>query len=104
LYPNLQVNSITFFGNATVTSDSKIGEKRVSACYFGSAEGRRDISRLIRCNRILRNSLFRIISLNKKLYSGRNYEQIEVRECLLLFGAASFVFQFAIQKFKDQDI
>ena len=25
-------------------------------------------------------------------------------ECLLLFGAESFVFQFAIQKFKDQDI
>ena len=30
--------------------------------------------------------------------------QIEVRECLLSFGAESFVFQFAIQKFKDQDI
>ena len=29
--------------------------------------------------------------------------QIEVRECLLLFGAKSFVLQFAIQKFKDQD-
>ena len=28
----------------------------------------------------------------------------EVRECLLLFGAESFVFQFAIQNFKDQDI
>jgi len=28
-------------------------------------------------------------------------EQIEVRECLLSFGAESFVFQFAIQKFKD---
>jgi len=25
-------------------------------------------------------------------------------ECLLLFGAESFVFQFAIQKFKHQDI
>jgi hypothetical protein len=25
-------------------------------------------------------------------------------ECLLLFGAESFVFQFAIQKFKDQDM
>ena len=24
-------------------------------------------------------------------------------ECLLSFGAESFVFQFAIQKFKDQD-
>ena len=28
--------------------------------------------------------------------------QIEVGECLLLFGTESFVFQFAIQK--DQDI
>ena len=41
---------------------------------------------------------------NKKFYSGTNEEQIEVRECLLSFGAESFVFQFAIQKFKDQDI
>ena len=30
--------------------------------------------------------------------------KIEVRECLLLFGAESFVFQFATQKFKDQDL
>ena len=27
--------------------------------------------------------------------------QMEVRECLLLFGAEFFVFQFANQKFKD---
>ena len=33
-----------------------------------------------------------------------NYEQTEVRECLLPVGAETFVFQFAIQKFKDQDI
>jgi len=40
--------------------------------------------------------------LNKsKFCSGRNEEQIEVRECLLSFGAESFVFLFAIQKFKD---
>ena len=39
-----------------------------------------------------------------KFYSGRNSEQIEVRECLLPLGAEPFVFQFAIQKFKDQDI
>ena len=32
---------------------------------------------------------------------GRNEEQIEIRECLLSFGAESLVFQFAIQKFKD---
>ena len=31
-------------------------------------------------------------------------EQIEVRKCLLSFGAKSIVFQFAIQNFKDQDI
>jgi hypothetical protein len=31
-------------------------------------------------------------------------EQIEVRKCLLLFGAEPFVFQAAIQKFNDQDI
>jgi hypothetical protein len=35
---------------------------------------------------------------------GRNLERIEVRECLLLFGAESFVFQVAIQKLKDRDI
>ena len=29
---------------------------------------------------------------------------IEVRECLLPLGAEPFVFQFDIQKFKDQDI
>jgi hypothetical protein len=30
--------------------------------------------------------------------------QIEVRECLLSFGAESFIFQVAIQKLKNQDI
>jgi len=39
-----------------------------------------------------------------KLYSGRNYEQIQVRECLLSFSAEYFVFQFAFQKFKYEDI
>ena len=29
--------------------------------------------------------------------------RLKLRECLLLFGAESFIFQFAIQKFKDQD-
>jgi len=28
-------------------------------------------------------------------------EEIEVRGCLLSFGTESFVFQFAIQKYKD---
>jgi hypothetical protein len=27
-------------------------------------------------------------------------ERVEVRQCLLLFGAECFVFQFAIQKYK----
>ena len=36
-----------------------------------------------------------------KFYSGRNKEQIEIRECLLLFGAESFVLKAAIQKLKD---
>ena len=41
-------------------------------------------------------------NINKsKSYLGRNYEQIEFWECLLSFGAESFVFQFVIQKFKD---
>ena len=33
----------------------------------------------------------------------KDQEQIEVRECYLSSGAESFVFQFAIQKYKDQD-
>jgi len=32
---------------------------------------------------------------------GRIEELIQVRECMLSFGAESFVFQFAIQKYKD---
>ena len=40
-------------------------------------------------------------NLNKpKFHSGRNLEQIEVRECLQSFSAEPFVFQFAIQKYK----
>jgi hypothetical protein len=31
-----------------------------------------------------------------KFYEGINEEQIEVRECLLSFGAEYFVFQFAV--------
>jgi hypothetical protein len=34
----------------------------------------------------------------------RHVKLIEVRKCLLPFGAETFVFQVAIQKFKDQDI
>jgi hypothetical protein len=36
-----------------------------------------------------------------KFYSERNYEQTEVEESLLRFGAGSFVFQFAIRNYKD---
>jgi hypothetical protein len=35
-----------------------------------------------------------------KFLSRINWEQIEVRECLVSFGAESFVFQFAIKKYK----
>jgi len=35
-----------------------------------------------------------------KLHSWRNKEQTEHRECLLSFGAETFAFQFAIQKYK----
>ena len=31
----------------------------------------------------------------------KNEEQIEVRECLMMFGAASFVFPFFVQKYED---
>jgi hypothetical protein len=41
-------------------------------------------------------------SLNgSKFQSRRNNEQIEVRECLLSFGAEYFAFQFAVQKYKE---
>ena len=46
-----------------------------------------------------------VTNLHKsKFYSGRNSEQMEIRECFLSLGAESFVFQFSIQNFKDQDI
>jgi len=39
------------------------------------------------------------------LYWNRNRSlQVAVRKCLLSFGAESFVFKVAIQKFKDKDI
>jgi hypothetical protein len=45
-----------------------------------------------------------VVAAGKLLY-GFSYvgycERIAVRECLLSFGAESFVFQFAIQKYKD---
>ena len=43
------------------------------------------------------NTKLRIAGVSTCIRNGR----IEVRECLLSFGAESFVCQFAIQKFKD---
>ena len=43
-------------------------------------------------------------TLTNKNSIQEEFKRIEVRECLLLFGTESFVFQFAIQKVKDQDI
>ena len=40
-------------------------------------------------------------TLTNLFYPGRNKEKTEVRECLLSFTAEAFVFQFAIQKFKN---
>ena len=41
-------------------------------------------------------------NLNKsKFHLWRKWEQIEVRQYLLLFGAEYFVFRFAVQKYKD---
>jgi len=37
-------------------------------------------------------------TIMNQFYSVRNYEQNEVRLCLLSFGAQSFVFQFVIYK------
>ena len=45
-----------------------------------------------------------IINIIDKLFFTRVSIRIEVRQCLLLFGAESFVFQFAIERAKDQDI
>jgi hypothetical protein len=39
--------------------------------------------------------------MNQNSFKEEIKEQIEVGECLLQFGAESFVFQFAIQKYKD---
>ena len=42
--------------------------------------------------------------INNNNNNNNNNNMIEVGEFLLLFGAESFIFQFAIQKVKDQDI
>jgi hypothetical protein len=44
---------------------------------------------------------FKYLGTNLTYQNSVQEEQIEVREFLLLFGAESFVFQFAIKKFED---
>ena len=56
---------------------------------------------LTKCGAI---QIFRNHTNTSKFYSGRNQEQTEVRECWLSFSAESFAFEFATQKYKDQDI
>jgi len=54
-----------------------------------------------------REEVFRYLGttlINQNSIAEGNSEQFEVRRCLLSLGAESFVFQVAIQKFKDQDI
>ena len=64
--------------------------------------------------------MYRVIEYNDTFTEGRTYRlefkylgtnltnqnsiQEAVRECLLSFGAQSFVFQFAIQNVKDEDM
>jgi hypothetical protein len=46
---------------------------------------------------------FKYVGTNNKpkFFLGRNEDQIEISECLLSFGAESYVFQFVTQKVKD---
>ena len=62
-------------------------------------DGLRRSSRISRTDRIRNVTIKHKIGLEETII-----KQIEVREYLLLFGTKSFVFQFAIQKVKDQDI
>ena len=52
------------------------------------------------------NSTFERVEKFKqiKFLLRKKLRKIEVRKCLLSFGAEYFFFQVAIQKFKDQDI
>ena len=45
--------------------------------------------------------MFRKNLKESKFSSGRNYEQIEVKEFLLSIGVESFVLQCAIKNYKD---
>ena len=69
--------------------------------------GRRERVNFLKLNGYLMHQKFNI----KKLYILPTMylwvlylSEIEVRECLLPLGAEPFIFQVAIQKFKDQDI
>jgi len=52
----------------------------------------------------LKLKLNSVVLVRTRILLRKKLEQIEVRKCLLSFGAESFVFQVAIQKFKDQII
>jgi hypothetical protein len=61
---------------------------------------------ILLCARLFKSCVFfvGILKMFKITYFLIDLSCVEVRECLLLFDAESFVFQFAVQKFKDQDI
>ena len=62
---------------------------------------------LFYCHIVLTSVFCRLIpqkSSNTNFHENPSSGQIKLRECLLPLGAEPFVFQFAIQKFKDQDI
>ena len=76
-----------------------------NACYY-SVQNLLSSSLL---SKKLKIKIYRTIILPVVLYGcetwSLNNMYIDIgAECLLLFGAESFIFQFAIQKVKDQDI
>ena len=76
-----------------------MGEERgVYRVLVGKPEGRRPMGRPRR--RWVDNIRMDLCHLAQLMSSDFN-SRFEVRKCLLSFGAESFVFQVAIQKFKD---
>jgi hypothetical protein len=63
----------------------------------------------MKCSSYVSVTVVTTVDLGTKL-TNQNYIQEEIKSRLklgnawMLFGAKSFVFQFAMQKFKDQDI
>jgi len=49
----------------------------------------------------VRDQLFGNNLNTSKFFSGINYEETEIKECLLSISAEYFVSQFAAQKFKN---